>query len=107
MNSVVLTHSRNVWDLRPEHSRAARYMLQWTITDLARASGVAQQTIGRFERELGEITVSNLRKLVAAFEEAGVLWQTNPPRDPFVQCEDGVTVSIRPRLRVVPDTSES
>lgn len=98
-----------MWDLQPEHSRAARHMLRWSVSDLARASGVIKQTIGRFERAEGGITVKNLRKLVNAFEEAGVVWRTRDPCEPFVQCRDGVMVSLRPKLQVVQggeDTSE-
>jgi transcriptional regulator with XRE-family HTH domain len=84
-----------VWDLKPEHCRAARYLLRWSVADLARASGVSQPALGRFERGETSITVDTLRKILAAFEAEGVDFGPAEQAAPHVHCGDGVRVTLR------------
>ena len=52
--------------------RAARAMLNWKQSDLARASGVAELTIKLVERDAVDTRSGTLEKLQHAFEKAGV-----------------------------------
>jgi transcriptional regulator with XRE-family HTH domain len=60
--------------------RAARGLLGWSQSDLARAAGVGRQTVAKLE--LGEQTplVSTLNRLVAAFMFAGIRFVNDEER---------------------------
>ena len=85
-----------VWEIKPEHCRAARYLLGWTVSDLSRVSGVSNATIGRFERDEGAPHARTARDLRRALEEAGVRWSDGEPATPFVKCGDGTVVIVEP-----------
>jgi len=55
--------------------RAARGMLNWSVEDLARASGISTSTIRRFESGTAEAQVrqDNLQAIRGALDEAGIL----------------------------------
>jgi predicted transcriptional regulator len=54
--------------------KAARALLAWSQSDLAKASGVSEPTIARLESEDGEVggRAETSDKLRAALEQAGV-----------------------------------
>jgi transcriptional regulator with XRE-family HTH domain len=54
--------------------RAARALIGWKQTDLAKASGVAEISIKNIEREATDPRSSTLAALQAAFEKAGVVF---------------------------------
>lgn len=58
-------------DLTPASCRAARALLGWTITDLAKAAGVSYPTAHKFEHG-GEVYASTVAKVLSAFEAQGV-----------------------------------
>ena len=88
-----------MWELKPEHSKAARYMLGWTSKDLSDKSGVPQNTISRFESGKSEPHFRTVRDLVRAFERAGVVWEQKTDDLPHVTCSDGVVVTVRTKQR--------
>jgi predicted transcriptional regulator len=96
-NFAEFEQSRRVWDLRGQHSKAARHLLGWSVADLARASGVSKPTIGRFESGEADVKVSTLRSLVDVFKGKGIVFEHHQASKPFVQCDDGVRVSIAAR----------
>ena len=63
-----------MFQLSPRLSKAARSLLGWGQSDLAKHSGVSTSTIGAFEvkPESGVLTTMNNRAIVQAFEEAGI-----------------------------------
>jgi transcriptional regulator with XRE-family HTH domain len=63
--------------LSPQESRAGRALLGWTIADLANASFVSASTVKNFENELRETTAANLAMMRAAFEKAGVMFESD------------------------------
>lgn len=86
-----------VWDLKPQHCRAARHLLDWRVIDLARASGISQQTIARFERgEAPEVKHKTVRLLVEALSEAGVRFELGEPQPRHFRCDDGALVTLAP-----------
>lgn len=58
--------------LTPEQCRAARGLLNWTQTDLAKASGITRHTITRFEGNKHVPHPANRALLREVFEAAGV-----------------------------------
>jgi transcriptional regulator with XRE-family HTH domain len=54
--------------------RAARAMLDWKQSELARAAGVAEVTIKKIERGGIDPRASTLDALQRAFEKAGILF---------------------------------
>jgi transcriptional regulator with XRE-family HTH domain len=63
--------------------RAARGFVGWSIRDLAERSGVAVNTISRFENGTADAQMETLLKIQTTFEDAGVTFP------------DGFTVSFR------------
>lgn len=63
----------------PEHCRAARALLDWTLDDLSRESGVAVKTIVSFEKGQRTPYPRTLRDIREAFERAGIRF-TNADR---------------------------
>ncbi len=53
-------------------SRAARGLLRWTQSDLAREAGVSTLTVRNFEAEKTSPTRATLDVIQRAFEKAGV-----------------------------------
>lgn len=84
-----------MWDLKPEHCRAARHLLGWSASDLAGNARVAVATVTRLEEGKGELKVTTLRKLVDALERAGVVWSRTGGQETYVQLDDGVRVALR------------
>ena len=52
--------------------RAARGLIAWSQTDLAKAAGVGKATVADFERGVREPIKNNLLAMERALEEAGV-----------------------------------
>ena len=83
------------WDLKPEHCRAARYLLNWKIADLARKTGLTNQTIARFESGDGTPRPRTLRDIRKAFEDAGVRVLSAKAAGPNrVRCGDGIILAV-------------
>ena len=60
--------------ITPEQCRAARALLEWKQTDLAKASAVGINTIRVFETKKSAPTAGTLKLLRMAFEEAGIIF---------------------------------
>jgi predicted transcriptional regulator len=75
--------------------KAARALLDWSQTDLARESGVSLPTIGRIEMVDGELggKPETAEKLIAALERAGVVFVDEKEGGP------GVLLPVKPRRR--------
>ena len=60
--------------LTSEHIRAARALLRWEQTELAKWSGVSKPTIARLEAKPGELGAHapTIAALKAALESAGI-----------------------------------
>jgi transcriptional regulator with XRE-family HTH domain len=58
--------------LLPEQSRAARALLDWTQTELARRAGVSRSTVRDFEGGRHALSPASEAQIVAVFEGAGV-----------------------------------
>jgi transcriptional regulator with XRE-family HTH domain len=52
--------------------RGARGLLGWSQTELARAAGLSEPTIKRFETGLAKVSEAAIAKMIAALEAAGV-----------------------------------
>jgi predicted transcriptional regulator len=63
--------------ITPQESRAARGLLDWTQTQLAQASLVGLSTVRNFEGEHHDTTLANLAAIRAAFEKAGVIFESD------------------------------
>jgi transcriptional regulator with XRE-family HTH domain len=74
--------------ITPQESRAARGLLDWNQTQLARASLVGLSTVRNFESELRETTAANLAAIRNAFEKAGVIFEN-----------DGKHVGVKLKIR--------
>lgn len=62
--------------------RAARALIDWTQTDLARASGVSRVAIKNLERGATDPRLSTISNIRAAFDQAGVIFlDTGDTRD--------------------------
>jgi transcriptional regulator with XRE-family HTH domain len=59
-----------------EQIKAARALLRWSQTDLARASGISEESVKRLEADISSLggRSSTIEKLVAAFEKSGVIF---------------------------------
>jgi transcriptional regulator with XRE-family HTH domain len=60
--------------ITPEQCRAARALLDWSQTDLAKAAGTGQATVARFERGARTPYANTLKALRATLETAGVVF---------------------------------
>ena len=82
--------------LEPAHLRAARFLLGWTMRDLARASLVGETTIRRFEK-YGEppLRERTQRDLLQALSAAGVDFIPGAPAELSITCRDGMTLKLR------------
>lgn len=63
--------------LSPAQCRAARGLLNWSQPDLSERSDVHVQTISAFEHEKGTPTKRTLKKILHAFEFAGIEFTDN------------------------------
>jgi transcriptional regulator with XRE-family HTH domain len=72
--------------------RAARALLDWTASDLAKKSGVARMTVQRFERHQGvpPSWPEKLSAVQAALELGGVRFTGRPDLDPGVSLKQGL-----------------
>jgi transcriptional regulator with XRE-family HTH domain len=61
----------------PSQFRAARCLLNWSHSDVARASGVSDATVMRFETEQGIPRRASLKVIRRAFDVAGVIFVEN------------------------------
>ncbi len=58
--------------ITPAQMRAARGLLGWKQSDLAKACGLSLTALNNIERGAADPRASNLGKIEKAFEEAGV-----------------------------------
>jgi transcriptional regulator with XRE-family HTH domain len=58
--------------MNPAQCRAARGLLRWTQPDLAKASGVSDVTVRKFENEQATPQRASLQVMRQAIEAAGV-----------------------------------
>ena len=56
------------------HIRAARALLDWSMTDLSRASGLSLSTIRRFEEDAPALGPASRQRAVAALRAAGIVF---------------------------------
>jgi transcriptional regulator with XRE-family HTH domain len=59
-------------NLRPEQSRAARALLDWSQAELAEHAGVSRSTVRDFEGGRHELHRASEAQIVRALTEAGV-----------------------------------
>ena len=57
--------------------RAARAILQWSQSELARRAGVARKTVADFEKETRRLQVRTRRDIARALEQAGVRFDSD------------------------------
>jgi hypothetical protein len=72
-----------------QQSRAARGLLDWKLADLAAASGLGLSTIKHFEVSVRRTTRANLMAIRDAFEQAGVIFES-----------DGESVGVKLKISV-------
>ncbi|WP_354059092.1 helix-turn-helix transcriptional regulator [Bradyrhizobium sp. RT6a] len=58
--------------ITPQQCRAARGLLDWTQSDLAKAAAVGLSTVKDFERGTRETDPANVAAMEAALERAGI-----------------------------------
>lgn len=58
--------------IKPEQSRAARGLLNWSQQDLAEASGLSKNSILNFERGSTDLLSDNVRVITEAFERVDI-----------------------------------
>ena len=58
--------------------KAARALLGWSQKELAEHSGVSLSTLNRLERGDGDSSISSLRLIHKAFEQAGIQLVNSP-----------------------------
>ena len=72
--------------IEPPQIRAARALLGWKQTDLAKASGISEMSVKNIERGATDPRVSTLKALQEALEAAGVIFlDRNPDGGPGVR----------------------
>jgi|OM-RGC.v1.033232810 Predicted transcriptional regulator with C-terminal CBS domains len=66
--------------------RAARGMLGWSSAELAVRSDVSRRTVAKCESEdgLADVNVSTIKKIIAAFEAAGIEFTGAPDHRPGI-----------------------
>lgn len=81
--------------------RAARGLLNLSVTQIAEQTGLAVNTIRRAEGTNGSspITAANLKLLAAAFEAAGVLFIPSDDLGPGVRLKEPEATPIQHRRR--------
>ena len=75
------SEERRILILHGEQIRAARSLLGWSQTDLAKKAEVGQMTVKRFEAKNGPVsgTIASLIRIQSTLEAAGV--EFIPPDD--------------------------
>jgi transcriptional regulator with XRE-family HTH domain len=63
--------------ISPEQSRAARGLLDWSQTRLAKASNLSESTVRDFEKGRRIPSINNLAAVERALESAGVIFQAD------------------------------
>jgi transcriptional regulator with XRE-family HTH domain len=71
--------------LSPAQSRAARGLLDWSQTDLAKSSNLSESTIRDFEKGRRVPSVNNLAAVIRALEAAGVIFVSENGEGPGVR----------------------
>jgi transcriptional regulator with XRE-family HTH domain len=71
--------------LLPAQCRAARALLDWTQSDLARQAGVSRSTVRDFEGGRRLLNPASEAQIVAAFEAAGIVLLPPGPMGPGVR----------------------
>jgi hypothetical protein len=72
----------------PTQSRAARGLLDWTQTDLAKAATLGLSTVKNFEGSIRDTTPANLLAIIRALEAAGI---------EFIPAKNGKGIGVRLR----------
>ena len=86
------------WELKPEHCKAARYLLGWRVRKLAKASGLSEMTIGRFEANDGTAQPRTIRDIKRALVDAGVQTiDACTDEHAHVRCADGTVLIVKPQ----------
>jgi transcriptional regulator with XRE-family HTH domain len=60
--------------ITPSQCRAARALIEWSLDDAAEAARVGKSTVHNFERGRSVPNTKNMADLIAAFENAGVIF---------------------------------
>lgn len=76
--------------ISPAQIRAARALIGWKQTDLAKASGVSEMSVKNIERGVTDPRASTLQALQSALEAAGVVFL-----DPGHHRDGGAGVRLR------------
>jgi transcriptional regulator with XRE-family HTH domain len=71
--------------MTPAQCRAARGLLRWTQPDLAKASGVSDVTVRKFENEQATPQRASLQVMRQAIEAAGVIFVAENGEGPGVR----------------------
>ena len=71
--------------MNPAQCRAARGLLRWTQPDLAKASGVSDVTVRKFENEQATLQRASLQVMRQAIEAAGVIFVDENGEGPGVR----------------------
>jgi transcriptional regulator with XRE-family HTH domain len=71
--------------MTPAQCRAARGLLRWTQPDLAKASGVSDVTVRKFENEQATPQRASLQVMRQAIEAAGVIFVEENGEGPGVR----------------------
>lgn len=75
--------------IKPEQSRAARGLLDWSQTQLGSASHLSESTIRDFEKGRRVPSINNLAAIRTALEAAGVEFINDERGDGVVRLRDG------------------
>ncbi|MCD1267224.1 transcriptional regulator [Shinella sumterensis] len=75
--------------MTPAQSRAACGLVDWSQTELARASNLSESTVRDFEKGRRVPSVNNLAAIKRALEDAGVIFQ-----------DDGAMIDGGPGVRL-------
>ena len=81
--------------------RAARGLLNLSVSELAERTGLAINTVRRAEgtNGLSPVTAANLKTLAAALDSAGVLFIAADELGPGVRLKEAGAEPMRPRRR--------
>lgn len=80
-----------MFSLRPEHLRAARYLLGWTRQELADHAMLSETTLRNFEGgRTTRLQRRTVRDILATLEKHGVIFDETDDRAVRVVCSDGV-----------------
>ena len=77
--------------IKPEQMKAARALLGWTQSDLAKAVGLSSTALSAIEKGTSDPRASNLEKIQNALEGAGVVFIPSNGEGIGVRLRKGVT----------------